>query len=159
MLRMDMLRNVREKLTRVTSTANIGTLEDMAKPIAAEMRTLKPSLARLFDNLDTLKQSITISSISFLLSMILHVLFFWAYPKYNGVRKLVPQFLKGEDQKTKIPMKTPMKIVLDEITLRNILPMAKNEEERFKGNATLAVTRVPSLASVQTIHRTKCFNK
>ena len=54
---MDILRNVREKLTRVNSTANIETLEDIAKPIATEMRTLKPSLARHFDNLDTIKQS------------------------------------------------------------------------------------------------------
>ena len=166
---MDMLRNVREKLTRVTSTANIETLQDIAKRIATEMKTLKPSLARHFDNLDSLRQSITISLSSFLLSMILHVLFFWAYHRYSGVRRLVPQFLKGEDQKTKIPMKPVMcmdtsghanvkldtdnqKLVFDEITLRIILAMAKNEEERFKGNATPAVTRVPSLASVQTIN-------
>ena len=42
--------------------------------------------------------------------------------------------------------------MIDGITLRNILAMAKNKEERFKGNATPAVTRVPSLANVQTMN-------
>ena len=76
---MDMLRNVREKLTRIATNANIEALEDIAKRTATEMRTSKPSFARHFDNLDILKQSIIISLISFLLSMILHILFFWVY--------------------------------------------------------------------------------
>ena len=74
---MDMLRNVREKLTRIATTANIEALEDIAKQKATEMRTSKPSLARHFDNLDILKQSIIIRLISFLL--LLHILFFWVY--------------------------------------------------------------------------------
>ena len=110
------------------------------------MKTLKPSLARHIDNLDTLKQSIIISLISFLLSMMLHILFFWVYHKYSGVRRLVPQFLKAENQKTKIPMKPVVrlgtaghtnltmnagkhsddkKIVFDEVTLCNILSFSK----------------------------------
>ena len=170
---MDRLRNVTEKLTRIATTAKIEALEDIAKPIATEMRTLKPSLARHFDNLNTLKQSIIISLISFLLSMMLHILFFWVYLKYSGVRLLVPQFLKGEDQKTKIPMKPVIcvdttghtnltvdagkhsdykKIVFDEVTLRNILATAKNEEERFRGKMTPAVSRMPSLANIHTLN-------
>ena len=105
---MDMLRNVSEKLTKIATTANIETLEDIAKRIATGMRTLEPSLPRHFDNLDTLKQWIIISLISFLLSMMLHILFFWVYNKYSRVRRLVPQFLKGEDQKTNTPMKPVM---------------------------------------------------
>ena len=76
------------------------------------------------------------------------------------MRQLVPQFLKREDQKTKIPMKPVMsvdttghtnltvdtgkhsddkKIVFDEVTLRNTLATAKNEEKIQREDDTSSV--------------------
>ena len=60
---------------------NLEQMRKIAKPLALNMRKLRPSLARVFDDRLTLKISLIMSIISFIGSMVLRALFMWIYHK------------------------------------------------------------------------------
>ena len=72
-----MLQSVRETLVQTQYYPNLSDLEQLAKPIAAQMRELKPSLTRRFDT-----------------CTLLHVLFFYLYHRFSGLKKRFPAALR-----------------------------------------------------------------
>ena len=91
---VDMLRSVRETLVQTQYNPNLSDLEQLAKPIAAHMRELKPSLIRRFDSYSSFKHTLLMSFVSFFISTLLHVLFFYLYHRFSGLRKLIPTALR-----------------------------------------------------------------
>ena len=85
---------------------------NIAKPIAHEMTTFKPSLKKEFSSHVPLKLSLSLTVIVFVLNFILHALFLRLYDRFRIIRQLVPSFLKHDDN-TKIGVQ-PVICVKDE---------------------------------------------
>ena len=68
-------------------------MRKIAKPLALNMRKLRPSLAKVFDDRLTLKTPLIMSIISFIGSMVLHALFMWIYHKCEKEKTDLMQLL------------------------------------------------------------------
>ena len=78
---IELFKEVEKKLLQIPKVQNQEETRKIAKPLALNMRKLRPSLARVFDDRLTLKNSLIMSIISFIGSMVLHALFMWIYHK------------------------------------------------------------------------------
>ena len=106
---IDVLRSVREKFKILPSSGYQESLEEIVRPIVSEMRQLKPTLVRQMESYSPIKQSLVVSMISFIVSIGLHILFFYLYHRYSGVRNLMLHFLKiKNNDKKQIPLKPSM---------------------------------------------------
>ena len=78
---IELFKEVKKKLLEIPNVQNQEQMRKIAKTLALNMRNFRPSLARVFDDRMTLKNSLIMSIISFIGSMVLHALFMWIYHK------------------------------------------------------------------------------
>ena len=83
---IELFKEVEKKLLKIPNLQNQKQIKKRAKPLALNLRKLRPSLARVFDDRLTLKNSLLMSTISFIGSMFLHALFMQIYHKCEKKR-------------------------------------------------------------------------
>ena len=91
---VELLREVQAQLVYNKKTADLETIVEIARPLADTMRQLKPSFTRELATGTTIQMTLVTSITSFVGSMILHVLFVWAYYNCRVVRRSTPETLK-----------------------------------------------------------------
>ena len=77
---IELLKELKKKLLEIPNVQNQEQKRKIAKPLALNMRKLRPSLARVIDDRLILKNSL-MTIISFIGSMVLHALFLLIYHK------------------------------------------------------------------------------
>ena len=80
---LQLLRSVRAELQMIPKVPDSERIQEIAKPLAIEMTMLKPTLLDQLSTFLPFKISLTISIISFVMSLILHALFMWCYHKFH----------------------------------------------------------------------------
>ena len=91
---VELLREVQAQLVYNKKTADLETIVEIARPLTETMRQLKPSFTRELATCTTIQMTLVTSIASFVGSMILHVLFVWAYNNCRVVRRNTPETLK-----------------------------------------------------------------
>ena len=90
-----LLREVKAKLIDSPHLTKVDQLNEIAKPIAHNMRLLKPSLLDKMEQYVPLRLSLTLTAIVFLGNLVLHALIMYLYHRFAIFRKLTPKFLKS----------------------------------------------------------------
>ena len=85
-----MLKEVRENLLESPKLRDPEKLLDIARPITSKMTQLRPSLSKEFESHLSIKHSLLMSLISFIGSMILHILFVFIYHRYKHKHSHTP---------------------------------------------------------------------
>lgn len=85
-----MLKEVRENLLDSPKMRDPEKLLEIARPITSKMTQLRPSLSREFESHLSIKHSLVMSLISFLGSMILHMIFVFIYHRYKHKHNKTP---------------------------------------------------------------------
>ena len=78
-----MLKEVRETLLDSPKMRDPKKLLEIARPITTKMTQLRPSLTKEFESHLSIKHSLLMSLISFVGSMVLHVIVVWIYHRYK----------------------------------------------------------------------------
>ena len=90
---IELFKELKKKLLEIPNVQNQEQMRKIAKPLALNMRKLRPSLVRVFDDRLTMKNSLMMSIISFIGSMVLHALFMWIYHKFKKDKTDLMQLL------------------------------------------------------------------
>ena len=90
---IEVFKEVKKNLLEIPNAQNQEQMKKIAKPLALNMRKHRPSLARVFDDRLTFSNSLIMSIISFIGSMVLHALFMWIYHKNKKERTDPTQIL------------------------------------------------------------------
>ena len=85
-----MLKEVREHLIDSPKMRDPEKLLEIARPISSKMTQLRPSFSKEFDSHLSIKNSPLMSLISFLASMVLHMLFVCIYHRYKPKHRETP---------------------------------------------------------------------
>ena len=88
-----LLKQVRKELVHSPRVREVNRLVDIARPLASDMKLLKPSLTREFNQYVPFKVSFTLTIVVFIVSTILHLLFMYIYHKYHLADRLFPKKL------------------------------------------------------------------
>ena len=96
---VELLRKVRAELIRSPKIKSSDDLVQIARPITADMRTLKPTLVSEFKEYVPLKWSLSLTVIVFIGNIILYILFLYLYHRFKIIRKFVPSFLKSKNDR------------------------------------------------------------
>ena len=87
---IEMLKQVRDSLLEARKLRDPEKLLEIARPITSKMIQLRPSLTKEFEPHLPIKPSMFMSLISFLGSMVLHLLFVCIYHRYKHKHCLTP---------------------------------------------------------------------
>ena len=91
-----LLRDVKTKLIDSPQLTKTDQLDAIAKPIAHDMRLLKPTLTSKLETYVPLKLSLMLTVIVFCGNILLHILFTFLYHRFKVIRDLTPKFLKTQ---------------------------------------------------------------
>ena len=91
---LDLLKKVKTEF--IYSNWNLSTepLDDIAKPITNEMKSIKPALIDKVASYVPIKISLSLTVIAFIGNLALHILFLYLNHKIAFVRRMVPNFMK-----------------------------------------------------------------
>ena len=92
---VELLREVKAKLIDSPHLTKVDQLNEIAKPIAHNMRLLKLSLVDKMEQYIPLRLSLTLTAIVFLGNLVLHALIRYLYHRFAIFRRLTPKFLKS----------------------------------------------------------------
>ena len=76
-------KSVRKKLISSPRVRQINQLVEIARPFAQDMKLLKPSLTREFNQYVPFKVSLTLTVTVFIISTVLHLVFMYVYYRFN----------------------------------------------------------------------------
>ena len=88
---MTLLKAVRKKLISSPRVRQINQLVEIARPFAQDMKLLKPSLTREFNQYVPFKVSFTLTVIVFIVSTVLHLVFMYVYHHFNLKDRIFPK--------------------------------------------------------------------
>ena len=91
-----LLREVKTKLIDSPQLTKTDQLDAIAKPIAHDMRLLKPTLTSKLETYVPLKLSLMLTVIVFCGNILLHILFTFLYHRFQVIGDLTPKFLKTQ---------------------------------------------------------------
>ena len=86
-----LLKAVRKKLISSPRVRQVTHLVEIARPFAQDMKLLKPSLTREFNQYVLFKVSFTLTVTVFIVSTVLHLVFMYAYHRFNLKDRIFPK--------------------------------------------------------------------
>ena len=86
-----LLKAVRKKLISIPRVHQVNQLEEIARPFAQDMKLLKSSLTREFNQYVPFKVSFTLTVIVFIVSTVLHFVFMYVYHRFNPKDRTFPK--------------------------------------------------------------------
>ena len=86
-----LLKAVRKKLISSPRVRQVNHLVEIARPFAQDMKLLKPSLTREFNQYVPFKVSFTLTVIVFIVSTVLHLVFLYVYHRFNLKDRIFPK--------------------------------------------------------------------
>ena len=100
--RVKLLREVKAKLIDSPHLTKVDQLNEIAKPIAHNMRLLKPSLVDKMEQYVPLKLSLTLTIFVFIRNLLLHALVMYLYHRFAIFRRLTPKFMESGDGRIEV---------------------------------------------------------
>ena len=97
-----LLKQVKTELARGPKPREVKHLKEIARPFASNMKLLKPSLVKEFNQYVPFKVSFILTLTVFVFSTALHLLFMYIYHRYNLATR-VPKIF--DDLKRKLPLR------------------------------------------------------
>ena len=94
-----LLKQVKTELSRGPKAREVKHLVEIARPFASEMKLLKPSLVKEFNQYVPFKISCMLTLTVFVFSTILHFLFMYIYHKYHLADRIFPKLRALKKQK------------------------------------------------------------
>ena len=88
---MTLLKAVRKTLISSPRVRQVNQLVEIARPFAQDMKLLKPSLTREFNQYVPLKVSFTLTVTVFIISTVLHLVFMYVYHRFNLKDRIFPK--------------------------------------------------------------------
>ena len=146
---VEVLRKVRAELIRSPKIKSSDDLVQIARPITADMRTLKPTLVSEFKEYVPLKLSLSLTVIVFIGNIILHILFFYLYHRFKIIRKFVPSFLKSKNDDIGVK---PVISVKDNIAA-DAIPQKWKDNYHILTEATRPRSKSRSRTSLSTLNK------
>ena len=104
-----LLKQVRKELVHSPRIREVNQLVAIAHPLASDMKLLKPSLTREFNQYVSFKVSFTLTCIVSVVSTVLHLLFMYIYHKYHLADRLFSKKLMNKKIKLKPCFEIPEK--------------------------------------------------
>ena len=89
-----LLKAVRKKLTSSPRVRQVNQLVEITRPLARDMKLLKPSLTREFNHYVPFKVSFSLTVIVFIVSTVLHFVFMYIYHRFNLKDRIFPKSSK-----------------------------------------------------------------
>ena len=86
-----LLKAVRKKLISSLRVRQVNQLVEIARPFALDMKLLKPSLTREFNQYIPFKVSFTLTAIVFIVSTVLHLVFMYVYYRFDLKDRIFPR--------------------------------------------------------------------
>ena len=86
-----LLKAVRKKLISSLRVRQVNQLVELARPFAQNMKLLKPSLTREFNQYVPFKVSFTLTVPVFIVSTLLHLVFMYVYHRFNLKDRIFPK--------------------------------------------------------------------
>ena len=86
-----LLKAVRKKLISSPRVRQVNQLVEIARPFAQDMKLLKPSLTREFNQYVPFKVSFTLTVTVFIVSTVLHLVFMYVYHRFNLKDRIFPK--------------------------------------------------------------------
>ena len=86
-----LLKAVRKKLISSLRVRQVNQLVEIARPFAQDMKLLKPSLTREFNQYVPFKASFTLIVTVFIVSTLLHLVFMYVYHRFNLKDRIFPK--------------------------------------------------------------------
>ena len=86
-----LLKAVRKRLISSPRVRQVNQLVKIARPFAKDMKLLKPSLTREFNQYVPFKVSFTLTVTVFVLSSVLHLVFMYVYHRFNLKDRIFPK--------------------------------------------------------------------
>ena len=117
-----LLREVKTKLIDSPQLTKTDQLDAIAKPIAHDVRLLKPTLTSKLETYVPLKLSLMRTVIVFCGNILLHILFTFLYHRFKVIRDLTPKVLKT--QHDDLQLKPVFSVSPDKI---DIIDKSRNE--------------------------------
>ena len=94
-----LLKQVRKELVHSPRVREVNRLVDIARPLASDMKLLKPSLTREFNQYVPFKVSFTLTIVVFIVSTLLHLLFMMQKPSTSFMAdSVIGNFTDGNTQ-------------------------------------------------------------
>ena len=97
---MTLLKAVRKKLISSPRVRQLNQLVEIARPFALDMKLLKPSLTREFNQYVPFKVSFTLTVIFLIVSTVLHLVFMYVYHRFNLKDRIFPKKNQEECNQT-----------------------------------------------------------
>ena len=146
---VELLRKVRAELIRSPKIKSSDDLVQIARPITADMRKLKPTLVSEFKEYVPLKLSLSLTVIVFIGNIILHILFLYLYHRFKIIRKFVPSFLKSKNDDIGVK---PVISVKDNIAA-DAIPQKWKDNYHILTEATRPRSKSRSRTSLSTLNK------
>ena len=121
-----LLRKVRAELLRSPKIKTSEDLVRIAQPLTMDMSNLKPTFRSELKEYVPIKLSLSLTIIVFVLNLFLHIAFIWAYHRFNIIRKYMPSFLKHDNVRHCLVVKSD-----DVNEIHNVYQQWKNQYEIF----------------------------
>ena len=86
-----LLQAVRKKLISRPRVRQVNQLVEIARPFAQDMKLLKPSLTREYNQYVLFKVSFNLTVIVFIVSTVLHLVFMYVYQRFNVRCRIFPK--------------------------------------------------------------------
>ena len=86
-----LLKAMRKKLKSSPRVRQVNQLVEIARPFAQDMKLLKPSLTREFNQYVPFKVSFTLTVTVFIVSTVLHLVFMYVYHRFNLEDRIFPK--------------------------------------------------------------------
>ena len=86
-----LLKAVRKKLISSPRVRQVNQLVEIARPFAQDMKLLKPSLTREFNQYVPFTVSFTLTVTVFIISTVLHLVFMYVYHRFNLKDRIFPK--------------------------------------------------------------------
>ena len=123
-----LLKAVRKQLISSPKVRQVNQLVEIARPFAENMKLLKPSLTREFNQYVPFKISLTLTVTVFIISTVLHIAFMYLYHRFNLKDRLFPKIPKAiRNDKTNVIKPV---LQLPEVTSDQMVAVAKKLSDR-----------------------------
>ena len=136
---LDLLRTMKHEIKFLPSTAaqSSDSLRTLAQPIALKMVELKHPLQERLSNTPTLKMTFLIGLSSFIISMLLHLLFMYLFHRYHSLHKFMPFSHVVKDKKTNTSHKVRLRPTL-QVEPRHLQTIQDDKSFRWQNRCVLA---------------------
>ena len=150
-----LLKQVKTELARGPKPREVKHLVEIARPFASNMKLLKPSLVKEFNQYVPFKVSFMLTLTVFVFSTALHLLFMYIYHRYNLATR-VPKIF--DDLKRKLPLRQMVDVPTEHENKIPSLQSKHGDRYHFQCASSSKISDAVDISSFHTKPNPKMFS-